>query len=231
MSVQILDDFRDISGWSAVASGQAQLLLAHDTSPIGAALCLNYDFKGGGGFVVARKPVARRMPESWTIELQIRGAAPANRLEIKLADPTGRNVWWWHRDAFKFPDTWQPLRIRSSEVSFAWGPAGGGTMRELGAIEIAIAAGSGGRGWASLARLQFEDLSLTTPPRIQASSATPDHEPARAIDASPTTSWRSASAAPPQWIGLDFGREHEYGGLVIDWERGAGARVFEVQSS
>ena len=103
MSDEILDDFRDVSGWSAVASGQAQLRLGRDTGPDGSALRLDYDFRGGGGFVVARKLFARRMPESWAIELQIRGAAPANRLEIKLADPTGRNVWWWHRDAFEFP--------------------------------------------------------------------------------------------------------------------------------
>src|SRR5262249_10571710 len=75
MSAETLDDFRDVSGWTAVASGQAQLLLAHDTGPIGGALRLDYDFKGGGGFVVARKPFGRRMPESWAIELQIRGAA------------------------------------------------------------------------------------------------------------------------------------------------------------
>ena len=121
MSDEILDDFRDVSGWSAVASGQAQLGLGRDTGPDGSALRLDYDFRGGGGFVVARKLFACRMPESWAIELQIRGAAPANRLEIKLADPTGRNVWWWHRDAFEFPHTWGLLRIRSSEVSFAWG--------------------------------------------------------------------------------------------------------------
>jgi hypothetical protein len=231
MSAETLDDFRDISGWSAVTSGEAQLALSGDTGPGGGAIRLDYDFKAGGGFVVARKPFARRMPDSWAIELHVRGAAPANKLEVKLADPTGRNVWWWHRDAFEFPDAWQPLRIRSSQVSFAWGPAGGGPMRELGAIEIAIAAGPGGRGSVSLANLVFEDLSLTTPPRIQASSATPGHEPAYARDASPATTWRSASAATPQWIALDFGREHEYGGLVIDWAPGAGARAFDVQSS
>jgi hypothetical protein len=231
MSAETLDDFRDIAGWSTVTSGEAQLVISRDTGPAGPALRLDYDFKAGGGFVVARKPFARRMPESWAIELHVRGAAPANKLEIKLADPTGRSVWWWHRDAFEFPDAWQRLRIPSSQVSFAWGPAGGGPMRELGAIEIAIAAGPGGRGSVALAHLVFEDLSLTAPPRIQASSATPGHEPAHAMDASPATTWRSSSAAPPQWIALDFGREHEYGGLVIDWEPGAAARAFDVQSS
>src|SRR5262244_215804 len=162
--VEILDDFRDVSGWSAVVSGQAQLALHRDTGPGGGALRLDYDFDGGGGFVVARKLFARRMPESWAIDVQIRGSAPANKLEIKLLDPNGRDVWWWHRDAFEFPDGWQPLHIRSSEVSFAWGPAGGGAMSALGAIEIAIAATPGGRGTVSFADLRFEDRSLSGPP-------------------------------------------------------------------
>src|SRR5262245_26846561 len=83
-------------------------------------------------------------------------AAPATKLELKLVDPTNRNVWWWHRDAFEFPVEWQPLRIRSSEVSFAWGPAGGGALRDLAAIEIAIAAPPGGSGTVWLEDLRLE---------------------------------------------------------------------------
>jgi hypothetical protein len=32
-----------------------------------------------------------------------RGVAPANKLELKLVDPSNRNVWWWRRDALRFP--------------------------------------------------------------------------------------------------------------------------------
>jgi hypothetical protein len=97
------------------------------------------------------------------------------------------------------PADWEPLRIRSSEVAFAWGPAGGGAPRELGALEVAIAAGPGGAGTVWLADLRFEDLSLAGPPRVSASSAAPDHAPAHALDPSPATSWRSAGGAP-QWL-------------------------------
>jgi hypothetical protein len=231
MAGEPLDDFEDLSGWSAVASGQAQLALSPDAGPGGRALRLDYDFKGGGGFVVARKSFPRAMPTSWALELRVRGAAPANKLELKLADPSNRNVWWWHRDAFEFPAEWRILRIRSSEVEFAWGPAGGGALRELGALEIAIAAGPGGAGSVWIADLRFEDLELREPPRARASSAAPGYPAERALDGSASTSWRSASAAQPQWLALDFGREHEYGGLVIDWEPGAEARAFEVQAS
>jgi hypothetical protein len=227
---ELLDDFRDVSGWSAVASGQAELALAQDEGERGRALRLDYDFKGGGGFVVARKGFPRAMPSRWALELRVRGAAPANKLELKLADPSNRNVWWWHRDAFEFPSDWQTLRIRSSEVEFAWGPAGGGPLRELGALELAIAAGPGGRGTVWIAELRFEDLELREPPRARASSAAPGHAPEQALDGSPATSWRSAPGAP-QWLALDFGREHEYGGLVIDWAPGAEARAYELQAS
>ena len=227
-----LDDFCDVSDWSAVVSGQAQLTLRADAGPAGQpALRLDYDFVGGGGFVVARKCVARVMPAAWALAMSVRGSAPANKLEIKFVDPSGRNVWWWHRDAFDFPADWQQLRIRSSEVAFAWGPAGGGTMHELGALEIAIAAGPGGHGCASVCDLRFEDLSLKSAPRVAASSQADGHGPEHALDATAATSWRSADAASPAWLSLDFGREHEYGGLVIDWGAAGAACAFEVQSS
>ena len=135
------------------------------------------------------------MPESWALDLHVRGAAPANKLEIKLADPSGRNVWWWHRDAFEFP----------RDVAAAAHPQQRGRVR----------VGAGGRRRAARARrdrdrdrrragrhaaryrsrdLRFEDLSLTGPPLVRASSAAPGHEPAHALDASPATSWRSAPA-------------------------------------
>lgn len=231
MADALLDDFRDVSGWSAVASGQAQLAIARDAGPDGAAaLRLDFDFRGGGGFVVARKGFPLAVPAVWALALRMRGAAPANKLEIKLADPSGRNVWWWHRDAFELPADWQRLRIRSSEVSFAWGPAGGGALRELGALEIAIAAGPGGRGTLWLADLRFEDLSLAAPPRVTASSAAPGREPKRALAPS-GRGWRSAPGAGAQWLALDFGREHEYGGLVLDWGEEGAARAFDVEAS
>jgi hypothetical protein len=225
------DVFGDIARWSTATSGQAQLTPASDVGVNGQpALRLEFDFKGGGGFVVASCPIARAMPDAWALTLQVRGAAPANKLEIKFVDPSGRNVWWWRREAFEFPLSWEMLRIRSSEVSFAWGPAGGGPIQQLGTLEIALVAGPGGTGSVWFSELCFEDLSLHEPPRVLASSAQPGHEPEEAITASASTGWRSAASDACPWFALDFGREHEYGGLVIDWDRFA-ARRFEVQCS
>jgi hypothetical protein len=230
MSSEVLDDFHDASAWSAVASGRAELRLSAEESPRGFALRLDFDFRGAGGFVVARRKLPRAMPESWALGLRVRGQAPANKLELKFVDPTDRNVWWWHRDAFEFPAEWQPLRIRSSEVAFAWGPAGGGALRELAALEIAIAAPPGGRGTVWLEDLRLEDLSLREPPAVRASSAAAGHPPEHALDGDATTAWRSEAGAAPQWLALDFRAEHEYGGLAIDWAPGGEARAFEVEA-
>src|SRR5262249_59235340 len=113
------------------------------------------------------------MPESWAIDVQIRGAAPANKLEIKLLDPNGRDVWWWRRDAFEFPDAWQPLHIRSSEVSFAWGPAGGGALSAPRAVQIAHPARPRRPGPGSVPPPRFQGRSPCGPPPAGASVAPP----------------------------------------------------------
>src|SRR5437868_14930644 len=106
MTNEILDRFDDTSAWTPVASGLAQLTITAESAGGERAMRLDYDFKGGGGFVVARRALVRPMPESFALTFAIRGAAPANRFEIKLADPSGRNVWWRHWGAFEFPAEW-----------------------------------------------------------------------------------------------------------------------------
>jgi hypothetical protein len=221
---ELLDDFRDTSGWSSFTSGQVQLALSsHDS-----ALRLDFDFRGGGGFAVARKPLARALPSRWALRFRIRGDAPRNRFELKLVDPSGRNVWWHHRDAFEFPSDWCELRVRSSDVEFAWGPAGGGEIAQLGAIELAIVAGTGGRGSVWIADLLLEDLEYRARPRVWASSAAPGSGPELALDGSRGTSWRATSSGP-EFLAIDFGEVRELGGLRIDWD--GAARAFELQTS
>lgn len=227
-----LDDLTDLASWLPVASGLAKLALVPDVGPDGhAAMRMDFDFGDGGGFVVARRPVAVTMPEVWALAFTVRGDGPANRLELKLADPSGRNVWWYKRDAFALPAAWTPLRIRSREVEFAWGPAGGGALTELGALEIALAAGPGGRGSLWIADLRLDDLTVRTRPSVRASSALPGHAADGIFDRPPPAGWRSARTAEPQWLAVDFGAEREYGGLTIDWEPGGRARAFTIATS
>src|SRR5262245_12944392 len=99
---RIVDDFSDAASWLAVASGQAKAQLSSEPGPGGLALRLDFDFKGGGGFVGARKEFALRLPEAYAFSFRVRGVAPKNKLEFKLADPGGRNVWRWQQEAFEF---------------------------------------------------------------------------------------------------------------------------------
>ncbi len=231
MMPQILDDFEDVSAWTAVASGAARLRISRDAGPRGGALRLDFDFAGGGGFVVARREIALALPESWDLGFQIRGAAPRNGLELKLVDASGRNVWWHRREALVLPEAWQALEIRDDAVSFAWGPAGGGRIRQLGAIELAIVAGLGGKGSVWIADLRLEDRSAHPLPRVRASSSLPGHPPENVFDGSPATSWRSEPAPAPQSLLVDFGEDREWSGLVVRWERSGRARAFVVRTS
>src|SRR5438445_13453291 len=124
MKGESLDDFADVSGWTPVASGQAHLDISRDRGRPGDALRLDFDFKGGGGFVVARKRFSFPLPDAYAFTFDVRGMAPANKLEFKLVDPSGHNVWRYQEDAFDLPAEWRSVRIGSRQIHFAWGPAG-----------------------------------------------------------------------------------------------------------
>ena len=138
---------------------------------------LDFDFQGGGGFVVARKPFDLTLPESYAFSFDIRGRGPSNILEFKLVDASNQNVWRWRVEAFDLPEDWQTVRIKSSEIQFAWGPLGGGPARDIAAIELVIAAGPGGKGSVWIEDLRFEDTSYYLTPLVEATSALPGCEP------------------------------------------------------
>src|SRR5437899_12223781 len=93
MKGEILDDFTDISGWTPVASGQAQLDISPDRGPRGGALRLDFDFKGGAGFVVASQRFSLPLPQAYAFTFDVHGPAPANKLDLKLVDPSGPSAW------------------------------------------------------------------------------------------------------------------------------------------
>jgi hypothetical protein len=231
MSVEVLDTLEDLSDWIPVASGLAQLKISPDRGPHGPAMRLDFDFKGGGGFVVARKPLTRSMPESYALGFAIRGAAPPNRLEVKLADRSGRNVWWRHWERFEPPADWETIRVPSHEIEFAYGPAGGGVLTELGAIELVIVAESGWSGTLWIADLCLEDRTYRRTPQLRASSAQPGHPAAAALDVDPGTSWRSEAAAGLHYLEIDFLEERELGGLIVRWAPDARPCAFRIDAS
>ncbi|MEN8780523.1 MAG: discoidin domain-containing protein [Desulfobacterales bacterium] len=227
---KVLDTFEDLSGWKTITSGQATLRISQDQGFADIAMRLDFDFRGGGGFVVAAKRFSLEIPASYSFLFKIRGLAPQNAFEFKLVDESHQNVWRYRVEAFDFPETWQPLTIRGHQIGFAWGPLGGGPPRDVTAIELVIAAGPGGKGTVWIETLKIRDETSRLTPSVQASSALPGHGPENALSAG-NSNWRSEASHTPQWLLIDFRQVREYGGLVVQWEKGYAAQAFDVQVS
>lgn len=210
----VLDAFDGIAGWIAAPSEGVRLTLSTGQGEKGGALRLDFDFQGHAGWAAARKAFPRRLPENWAFTLRLNGEAPPETLEFKLVDPTGKNVWWSVRRDFEFPRDWKTLRIRKRQVSFAWGPARGGEIRELGSVEITVTAGSGGKGFLAIDEFALEELP-------------PQEGPLPG----PRT-WKSdPSGGDRQELVIDLGGRREFGGLAFDWDPADFARLYVVELS
>ena len=177
MQQTVLDDFADLSGWTAITSGQSKLSITRDQGPHGNSMRLDFDFCGGGGFVVARKLFPLELPESYSFSFQIRGDAPSNIFEFKLMDPSDKNVWRYRVESFDFKAEWQPVHIGNNQIEFAWGPLGGGPATTVTAMELVIAAGPGGRGTIWIDSIYYSDDTYRLTPSVKASSALPGYAP------------------------------------------------------
>ncbi|CAN5171800.1 discoidin domain-containing protein [soil metagenome] len=223
---RVLDDFEPLAGWSAHPSDGVTLRITPDSG----AMRLDFDFHGGAGYAIARKAVALELPENYRFAFRIRGEAPAENLEFKLIDPTGDNVWWTNRTGFHFPREWETLVTRKRQIDFAWGPRGGGELRRMAALELVVTAGSGGRGTVWIDSLTFTPLPPVTPYDLTpaASASTAAAAAARVLDHDSTTTWRAGDGK--EWLALDFLKNREYGGVVLDWGPEY-ASAYEVQTS
>jgi hypothetical protein len=218
----------DAAAWSPVAAGEAQLVLSSASAGGRRALRLDFDFKGGTGFVVARCPVQHEVREDYTVTFRLRGVGPANNFELKLVDSSGQNVWRHVQRNLQPPERWKRFRIDSREFEFAWGPASGGVPKNLGAIELAIVAGTGGAGTLWISDLAVEDHALLTGARASASSALPGFDADQALGGS---GWIPMPDDTRPWIAVDFTETRRLGGLIIEWRDGAPASGFRVRAS
>jgi len=218
----------ELSAWQPVVSGNAQLRLTPLSAARAPTLRLDYDFHGGGGFVVARCAVSRAMPEDYAVNFRLRGNGAVNNLELKLVDATGQNVWRHVQRDLEPPRRWKHLKVASREIEFAWGPLGSGRISTLGSMEFAIVAGAGGKGTLWISDLEIEDCTPTAPPQATASSALPEFEAAAALSAS---GWKPRPDDARPWIVIDWTERRTIGGLVIDWLEHAPARGFRLRAS
>lgn len=234
-AVAALDDFEDLAGWTGSASEGATVEIAQDVGHEGMSLRVDFDFASGAGFVLVRKNVTINLPLNYAFTFELRGEAPKSTLEFKIVDPTGRNVWWHNNRDMTFPREWQTVTVRKSRLEFAWGPAGGGEPKRVGAIELGIVGKGPGKGslWIDTLRLEPRQAASRyhRTASVLASTSAPEHGPASVFDRKPGTGWRSGAVARNQWLLVDFGERREYGGLVIDWDRQDYATAYEVQVS
>ena len=231
-SSTLADFFADPASWLVVASGQAEGRLTLAEGPDGKpALRLDYDFHGGGGFVVARKEIQLALPETFQLRFSLHGEGPTNHFEFKVADPGGSNAWRCLRENFEFPGAWTEIRVRERDLPFAWGPAGGGAPSAIGAIELVIAAGPGGKGSVWFSDISLVDETLDQPKEIRASSHLPDCPPESVFKTGSSGFWQAAADdLAPRWS-VDFGRLVRFGGLIIDWPSPGTPRVYDIEVS
>jgi hypothetical protein len=250
----VLDSFDSVSQWTATPADGVEISVHPDSNGMhGRAMRVDFDFHGHGGYAVIHRPLPLTLPPNYEFSFAIKGDAPTNTLEFKMIDSTGENVWWSNTPNFQFPRDWQTITRKKRQISFAWGPTNDKVLKRFSAIEIAITAGSGGKG-----SLWLDDLAVTPldpdthfypAPTITASSQAQGYDAWRATDADATSSWRSAPlrALPPaggtagapagqvppgaETIDIDFTKRREFGGLAISWEPGRRANFYEVQGS
>src|SRR5712672_1414580 len=244
----VVDTFDSVTQWTATPVDGVEISVHPDSNGAhGGAMRVDFDFHGHGGYGVIHRAFNLALPSNYEISFAIRGNAPTNTLELKLIDATGENVWWSNNPNFIFPKDWKTITRKKRQISFAWGPTNDKDLKRFAAIEIAITAGSGGKGSIWLDDLSVTPLGPVTrfypAPNALASSQSSGYEIGRAFDADLTTGWRSApvrvasaagstvpatGAIPPgaETIDIDFLGRREFGGVVITWEPGRRAAYY-----
>ncbi len=218
---RVIDGFEEASAWTPAPGEGVSITATGAPGRSGRALRLDFDFHGRGGYAVVRRMVDLPLPENYEISFWIRGTAPSNTLEFKLVDSSGANVWWSVRRTYTPPGEWTRFVIPRRHVTFAWGPRGGGVLARAAAIEIAITAGTGGKGTVFLDELAIVEREpvreYTATPTARASGGVAGAVPAAAIDGDSLTAFRTGAGIPAE-VDVDFGQVRSLGGLVLDWE-------------
>jgi hypothetical protein len=205
---QSVDSLDDVSAWRAVPASGVEMRISVDTGGDGKVMRVDFDFHGGGGWAAFRRELPISLPDNYEISFWLKGEAPRNTLELKLVDDTGDNVWWVNRPEFEYQGDWRRVTFRKRHITFAWGPKGGGDIRDVAAIEFAITAGTGGKG-----TIWLDDLTILPllPVRPYAGDA--------AIRRTRST------------YTLDLKAPQEYGGVVVEWKSPGSGRDYDVQIS
>ncbi len=234
---RLLDGFETLGAWTADASDGVKASARSAAGLRDRALRLDFDFGKSAGYAFVRRDLPLDLPENFELSFLLRANAPVNNFEVKLADASGDNVWWFERRDFAFPTEWRRIKIKKRQITFAWGPTEDRTLRRIASLEFVVGAGrGGGSGSIEVDDLRFRELppppTHFPPPRATASSSLSGAEPGRAVDGDANTSWRSdPQAGDAQSVNVDLGMLREFGGLELHWQDGARPRRYDVQAS
>lgn len=234
---RLLDGFETLADWKADASDGVKASAVSTAGQHGRALRLDFDLGKSAGYAFVRRELPLDLPENFEISFLLRGNAPVNNFEVKLADASGDNVWWFERKDFEFPSEWRRIKIKKRQISFAWGPTEDRSLRRIHSLEFVVGAGrGGGSGEIEIDDLEFRELP--PPPThfpaliATASSSLSGGEAGRAVDGDPRTSWRSNPVTgAEQSLDVDLGMVREFGGLELRWQDGERPRRYDVESS
>lgn len=234
--VRFHDDCGDPRRWEVLPSDGVEGRLSAAEGPSGPCLRLDFDFRRGAGYCIVRRPVDLPLPENYRFRVRIRAEAPVNNFEFKLSDAGGENVWWVNQRNYEFPREWTTVSYRARHFQFAWGPSGGRRIERLGAIELVVAASTGGRGTLFFDDLTFEPLAAaqpdTSPARLEYSSTAPGAPtPPGTLPEDGQVAWRSAADDPAPALTMTFGQPREFGGLLLKWSEERPPSAYIIESS
>jgi hypothetical protein len=235
--VRLLDNFEQLGTWTADASDGVKASARSTAGVHGRALRLDFDFGRSAGYAFVHRKLPLDLPDNYEISFNLRANAPINNFEVKLADASGDNVWWFQRPDFVFPNEWRRIRIKKRQITFAWGPTKDRTLRRIDSLEFVVAAGGGGgNGSIEIDDLRFRELPpppMHFPPLMAtASSSLSGAEAGAAVDGDPRTSWRSdPKGGAAQTLNVDLGMVREFGGLELRWQDDARPRRYDVEAS
>src|SRR5471032_2777834 len=141
-----LDDFSHPELWHAEGTDDISTALRPTVGNQGSALCLDFNFNGVSGGATLRRALPITFPTNYALSFDLRGAMPANDLQVKLIDASGDNVWWYRREGFQPSTTWQTISAGKRDIESAWGPATDRALRQTSTLEFTVYAGHGGKG-------------------------------------------------------------------------------------
>lgn len=233
-SSTLVDGFEDITPWSAVPASGVVMKLSSDRGEHGKAIRVDVDFQKGGGYAVLHRKLDLDLPANYRFSFRVRGEIGPENLEFKLIDATGDNVWWQNRRDFAFGTDWETVAIRKRNISFAWGPMGGGELTHVAALEFAITAGSGGKGTVWIDELRLEPLPVSGAPapiRAVATSSLPGQDAALAVDGDSATAWASPPGDSRPRLTLDLGGLREFSAILVDWDPRRRPAAYFIEAS